>query len=89
MTRNAGNERKRKIYSNMVGVRIRKLRLKHKMTHLQISLALGHVNSRAGIWEWESGLRLPSLMNLISLCRIFDVKLEAIVKIDDFEGAHF
>jgi len=61
----------------MIGEKIKQLRLEHNLT--QIELAEKIESQQPQVNRWESGKKLPSLLMLIKISRLFNVSLDTLV----------
>lgn len=63
-----------------LGIKLLKLRNKHKLTISEVALKL-HVKEKKVI-NWEEGKHLPSLYNLKKLANLYDIKISKIIDED-------
>ena len=59
---------------NILGKRIKELRLSHKMTQIQLAKRLDYQGNSL-VANWEKGNVIPSAKNLLALSNIFEVDL--------------
>lgn len=69
---------------NLFGQRLKELRKERSVGQIELSNAIGV--SKGIVSLWENGLREPTLSNLISIARYFDVSIDYLVgnSDDDF-----
>ncbi len=60
---------------------LKELRLEKKVGQVELAKQIGV--SKGIISLWENGLREPSMNNLISLARFFDVTIDYLVGLED------
>lgn len=60
---------------------MKKIRLEHNMTMLQLALELGWSQSTIGIYE--IGNRAPTILYVIAFCQYFGVKIEELFQKGD------
>ncbi len=58
-----------------VGVRLKKLRISHRMTQREVREYLGGVPSTTYV-QWENGTRNPKQDMLVAICKLFNVSLD-------------
>ncbi len=68
-----------KIYAK----RIKELRNEHNLSQPQLAEKLGVSNGLISLWE--NGLREPSMSSLVQMAKVFDVSIDYIVGIENFE----
>ena len=82
--------KERTITSEMIGANIRRLRVIHGETQLQLAEFLGYGVSTVA--NYESGYRLPDLVTFFQIAFHYGASLEDFVKESDFgdeeEGVH-
>lgn len=61
---------------------LKELRLEKKVGQVELAKQIGV--SKGIISLWENGLREPSMNNLISLARFFDVTIDYLVGLEDW-----
>ncbi len=66
----------------MYGIRIRELRLEHKLTQKELGKLLGVDFRTVSFWETER--YEPSLKQLETICKIFEVSADFIIGLKDF-----
>lgn len=64
----------RRNHLNILGKRIKELRLSHRMTQMQLAKRLGYQGNSL-VAHWEKGSVIPSAKNLVALSDIFEVDL--------------
>ncbi len=72
------NYQRRIINKNRTGEKIRQIIINSKFTFEDIADYLGFTSPRV-IYDWISGIKLPSLESLFNFCLIFNVKMEDII----------
>ena len=60
-----------------IGEKLKELRLKNKMSQEELATKLGV--TRQAVSKWEQNLALPDTNNLISIAKIFNVKVDELV----------
>lgn len=71
---------KLKVDKRATGLRIYRLLENSNWTREEISEFL-ELNSPRVIYDWTSGIKLPSIENLLNLAKIFNVQIEDILAI--------
>ena len=64
----------RRNHLNILGKRIKELRLSHRMSQMQLAKRLGYQGNSL-VARWEKGTVIPSAKNLVALSNIFEVDL--------------
>ena len=59
----------------LTGLKLRRLRLTHNLTHEELADLL-QLKSPRVIYDWESGIKFPNVENLFNLALIFKMKME-------------
>ena len=66
------------------GKKIRELREERKITQDDICILLD-LAERHSVYAWEKGVNYPNMNHLVGLARIFDVKLDNIIQLEESE----
>ena len=61
---------------------LKKLRMKNKLTVRDLQGFFGFMYPNA-IYDWEKGLKLPNLSNLIALSTLYEVSIDKILLCDE------
>ncbi len=69
---------KLKVDKKATGLKIYRLLENSKFTREEISEFL-ELNSPRVIYDWTSGIKLPSIENLLNLAKLFNVRIEDIL----------
>ena len=67
--------------TNTIGIRIRELRLSENLSQKELGLLL--TLSQDTISLWENDKSLPSVVDIIKLCKIFKVSADFILGIEE------
>ena len=67
---------------NIFGERLKDLRMSKNIGQIELSKRIGV--SKGVISLWENGLREPTMSNLISLARFFEVSIDFLTGIADY-----
>lgn len=60
----------RKLDKSQIGKKLKKIRLEKKLSVKELSKIIG-VKSNNTIYNWESGINIPSLVNIICICNFY------------------
>ena len=61
---------------NQIGIRIKKARKESKLTQIKFAELLNlSEHSRQTVSKWETGAQVPSVVDLIKMCEIFDCEI--------------
>lgn len=63
--------------------RLKELREEKELSKQQLAKAIGV--SDVAISRWENNLRVPNIINLVSIAKFFDVSADYLIGLSDFE----
>lgn len=69
------------------GENIKRIRLKHNVSVVEVQRFLGLENPQA-IYQWQRGVSLPTVDHLCALSHLFDVTMEEILVLKDPSGGN-